>query len=204
LPYFPVAFVLILLTPGAASLARSRLWQAWLVISALGVMPMLLFSPSRPLFPMAGFSHYLVEKYPHNALLQRMFTVYSVYAERNDSLKVIRDELPPEASRVGLAAGNNDTEYSLWKPFGSREIVWLTHSRDVSEVLLPDDIDWVVVRLDQWQYITATPFEVWLQRNGMRVVHEHRLCTLVGQGIGDWLVLHRERSQNNTPPARHP
>lgn len=192
LPYFPVVFVLVALSPGAAVLARSKLWQAWLVISALGVLPMIFLSPSRPLLPVVSISRHLLERNPQNAFAQRTFKVYSVYANRNDGLKVIRDELPAEVQRVGLAAGENDSEYSLERPFGRREVVWLTHSRDLSQIDLPDDIEWVVVRRDQWKYITATSFDDWCRQNHMRVVHEHQLCTLVGQGDGDWLLLHRE------------
>jgi hypothetical protein len=62
----------------------------------------------------------LARAHPNNQNLQRLATTYAAYAHRNDILAPLRAGLPADAREIGFIAGSNDTDYSLWRPFGNR------------------------------------------------------------------------------------
>jgi hypothetical protein len=58
-----------------------------------------------------------------SSLTSRARTVYTVYAGRNDHLAPVRENLPDKAILIGFAGTGDESEYSLWKPFGLRKII---------------------------------------------------------------------------------
>ncbi|HEX4348903.1 MAG TPA: hypothetical protein VH251_00875, partial [Verrucomicrobiae bacterium] len=66
LPYYPLAVVPILMSPAQGWLSASRVWKWFAAVAALGVLPAVILSPSRPLFPLPVVERFL-EHHPENA-----------------------------------------------------------------------------------------------------------------------------------------
>ena len=58
----------------------------------------------------------------HHAFLKRIREVYLTYADRPDPLARVRDALPDDCAVVGFIGTCDDTEISLWRPFGYRRV----------------------------------------------------------------------------------
>lgn len=197
LPYYPLLLVLILKLPVQETLLRFRAWKIWLVLVALSVLPAIILSPARPLWPALSVSNYLHERHPDSRIARRLAAVYAGYSTRNDPLKPLRDALPAEAHKIGLVAGSNDTEYSLWRPFGKRTVVCLRRSSNGPGLILPDDVEWIVLRQSVWDEAAAVPFAEWCEREHARVVLTTPIVIFVGRGPENWSLMHLER-----PPRR--
>ncbi|MEI9863106.1 MAG: hypothetical protein WDN00_00815 [Limisphaerales bacterium] len=94
LPYYPLALVPFLLLPAQLELLRRRAWRVFLGLMALGVLPVVVLSVSRPLWPARQITTHLANAHPGSKMLQRMATTYDTYARRNDVLAPVRSVLP--------------------------------------------------------------------------------------------------------------
>lgn len=124
--YYPGLLVPLLLMSGQSWIVRSKCWQILAVACQLAIVPALLLSPARPLLPMAFLIRSIEEKYPLGTLGERIKRVYEVYAHRNDTLASLRDEIPSRVEQIYFAGTGNETEYSLWKPLGTRQVIDFT------------------------------------------------------------------------------
>lgn len=192
LPYYPLALVPLLRLPAQNNLLRHRAWRWLLVATALGALPVLILSPTRPLWPAVNWTQKLARQHPDNATLQRAATVYSVYAHRNDVLAPVRDRLPDEARVIGFLASSNDTDYSLWWPLGRRQVVWLRDGFH-SGIQLPPDLQWLVIKRNIWPEVCDQPLEAWAAAHSAKIVAEVPVTTLVSWGAETWCILQIER-----------
>jgi len=191
LPYYPLALIPILLLPAAGGLWRWRLWRIFLVLSALSVLPPLVFSPARPLWPAQTVCNQLLVAHPNNPVFQRAAGVYATYASRNDVLAPVRAMLPTDVREIGFIAGDNDTDYSLWRPFGWRHVKYL--GCDERYFLTPArDVEWVVVKEKYWPKVCPEPLAIWATAHRARIVGSVPIVELVGWGAETWSVLHFE------------
>ena len=117
-PYYPLLFLCPLLAHDAARLIKksSFRWTAWL--AAASVIPAVIFSPARPLFPTQRVVAYMEKHHPGETLSNRMKTVYEVYARRSDIHARVREQLPHHARVIGFAGTGDDSELSFWRPLG--------------------------------------------------------------------------------------
>ena len=192
LPYYPLALVPILLLPAAGGLWRWRLWKIFLVFSALSILPALVFSPARPLWPAQTVCNNLLVAHPNNTVLKRAAGVYAAYASRNDALAPVRAMLPENVREIGFIAGDNDTDYSLWRPFGWRSIKY--PDCDEHYFLAPTtEVEWVVVKERYWPTVCPEPLAIWATAHRARIVGSVSLVELVGWGAETWSVLHFEK-----------
>jgi hypothetical protein len=192
LPYYPLAIVLILLLPVQEGLLRLRAWKIFIALAALSVLPMVILSPARPLWPALSVSEWLARHYPGQPAAQRITSVYFAYAHRNDALAPLRAGLPGGVLKIGLFAGSNDTDYSLWRPFGLRRVEYLQTGADQS-VNLPDDVEWLVVKRDVWADASQVPLETWAAQHHAKITLSVSIVTLVSWGEQTWCVLHVEK-----------
>lgn len=189
LPYYPLALIPLFKLSVQDRLLNFRWWKIWLVLVALSVLPPLILSPSRPLWPAVTFSQAWLRHQPDSRLAQRVVAVYTGYANRNDPLAPLREYLPPTARKVGLVAGGNDMEYSLWRPFGARQVICLRRDQGRSGILLPDDVEWLVVRKAVWADVSDLSLEAWAGQHHARVVATVPIVTIVKRGPEDWCLL---------------
>lgn len=192
LPYYPLVIIPILLLPAQNRLLRFRSWRVLIAMAALSVLPAVVLSPARPLWPGRSVSERLARQRPDNPALQRLATVYSAYAHRNDALAPLRAGLPGGVLKIGFLAGSNDTDYSLWRPFGLRQIAYLQIGADQS-IHVPDDVEWIVVKRAAWAETSKVPLEEWAAQYHAKITLSVPIVTLVSWGEQIWCVLHIEK-----------
>ena len=193
LPYYPLAIIPILLLPAQNRLLHFRAWRILLVLAALSVLPAVVLSPARPLWPAQKISERLARQHPDNPALQRLATVYSAYAHRNDALAPLRDRLPDGARKIGFVADVDDSDYSLWRPFGRRKVVSLRDD-DHPFVQLPDDVEWIVVKQEIWPEACPVSLETWAAEHHAKIVLSVPIVELVSSGPETWCLLHIEKN----------
>jgi hypothetical protein len=188
LPYYPLAIVPLLWLPSHEYLFQFRAWKIFAALAALCVLPGIVLSPSRPLFPAQTITGWLAQHHPHSVGIHRLATVYSTYANRNDVLAPLRTAIPADVKKIGFFAGSNDTDYSLWRPFGQRQVI-----EPVSAASIPDDIQWVVIKKDTWQEFSDMPPEKWATQHHGRIIVSIPLVVLVSWGEQTWYLAHIEQ-----------
>ncbi|HEY5043997.1 MAG TPA: hypothetical protein VIK53_18650 [Verrucomicrobiae bacterium] len=191
LPYYSLAIVPFLLLPAQERLLRRRAWRAFLVLTALGVLPVLVLSVSRPLWPAQKISGWLARTHPENKMFARLAATDTIYAHRNDFLAPIRAALPDTARTVGFIAGPDDADYSLWRPFGRRNVVYPRH--DLRQFLENPDVEWLVVKENVWPEISSVPLKEWAQAHQAKIVLSVPIVELVSWGAENWCLLHIEK-----------
>lgn len=181
---FPI-IIPILALPAAAYLARRKLWRGLaLAVFALGAL-LVVLSPARPLWPALTVLKNTNENSP--PLLQRAATVYSIYRNRADLLRPIRDALPADAKTIGLILYNNP-ETSLWRPFGSRRVLHIrgddhpqfTRARGIQYVVIGPN-----VLFDKLQ-ITS---EDWARANNGQIIGRYPIRILARGPVVDWVLI---------------
>jgi hypothetical protein len=192
LPYYPLAIVPVLLLPIQERLLRFHAWKIFTVLAALSVLPVVILSPSRPLWPALSVSERLVRHYPGKSAVQRTAEVYFGYSHRNDALAPLRAGLPAGVMKIGFLAGSNDTDYSLWRPFGFRQIEYLQIGADQS-INVPDDVEWIIVKRAIWQELSNVPLETWAAQHHAKITLSVPIVTLVSWGEQTWCLLHIEK-----------
>jgi hypothetical protein len=110
--------------PNHSRLVRSRLWR-WAAFFAVGSsLFVLILAPSRPLFPQRLIIT-LVRQLPLSPpLKERILVVYEAYGRRSRPFDPLLNSLPPGVPVVGYTGGAA-LESTLWKPYGSRTIVYV-------------------------------------------------------------------------------
>jgi hypothetical protein len=107
-------------------------------------------------------------------------------------LAPLRAGLPADVKKIGYVAGSNDTDYSLWRPFGTRQVVGLQNEVGNSG-RLPDDIEWLVVKRDVWPEYSQLPLEEWAGRHHAQIVLSVPVVATVSWGEETWCLLHVEK-----------
>jgi hypothetical protein len=192
LPYYPLIILPILLLPVQNRLLRLRTWRIFLVLMALSALPVVIFSMTRPLWPARCISQRLALTHPENSMLQRLATACDTYARRNDVLAPIRSALPDQAVEIGLIAGSNDSDYSLWRPFGQRRVKYLMQTPD-RLLQPPDAVGWVVVNKSCWPTICPMPLADWAQAHHAKITASFNIIERVSAGGENWCLLHIEK-----------
>jgi len=191
LPYYPLAVVPLLLLPAQARLLRRRTWRVFLMWTALVVLPLPVFSMSRPLWPAQTISGWLAHSHPENKIFLRLASTYTAYAHRNDFLAPILADLPDTAHEIGFIAGPNDTDYSLWRPLGQRKVIYPRH--DIRQFLENPNIKWVVVKENVWPEFSSVSLAEWAQAHHAKIVLSAPVVELVSWGAENWCLLHIEK-----------
>jgi len=162
--YYPLLLVALLRCPKVASLERRKFFGVLAGIAAVMVIPVIILTPTRPLFPAQTFA-----RITGSPALAKVAEQYHFWASLRDDLSPLRDQMPPDATRLGYAAGFHDTAYGLWKPFGSRVIVDLGLPL-ASGNLPPPDLQYAVVTergiRERYQFDLKT----WLDRTGGEII----------------------------------
>jgi hypothetical protein len=136
--YYPFLLLHLLLLPVNELLVR-RGWWRWLALAcAVSIVPTLILTPARPLWPAQRILAQRLSAHPDSAFLQRSALVYDVFARRHDYLAPMKKYIPANARTVGFVPSGNDLESTLWRPFGQRRVV---------EVLQPSRTDRAIGQL---------------------------------------------------------
>jgi hypothetical protein len=133
--YYPllVAAILVLVSLDG-TIVRRRLFNRVGIFAMLTALPLVVLSPARPLFPVQVISRLLAQSHLPADMIARFHQVYSVYAARSDAFKELAEAVPPGVRVIGLLQNGDVPEVSLWRPFGSREVIDLTPQDSAQQV----------------------------------------------------------------------
>lgn len=187
-PYYIglIALPLLLIRSGKVF---SRPWWRWCSLIALApILPALLMNPARPLLPMSSIVGMLKSRGFHNATLDRMETVYAVYANRSDAHQKVRKLLPEDATSIAFAGTSDESEYSFWLPLGTRKVKDLP---PVSTGRLPETKGFDAIVTSDWgcnDRFGMTPAQL-AQTLGWQITGTTRVKTYASVEEARWSVL---------------
>jgi hypothetical protein len=125
--YYPLLLAgVLVLTSLDGRVMRRRIFKWGGLIAMLSALPLVILCPERPLFPVQIVSDFMIEFHVSPVSLARYNQVYSVYAARADVFKDLHVFIPPGKQVIGYLAGDDDSETSLWRPFGTRKVIDVT------------------------------------------------------------------------------
>lgn len=184
-PYYALLIPAALASGAQVRLIRARWWRA----AAMAVFAMagllVIISPSRPLWPANAFLNNAAGA--NSLLLARARTVYSVFSQRADGFAPVRKLLPADAVLLGLVTAD-DPETSLWRPFGQRRVVHVTHT-DSSQDLRARKIQYVLVSSKKLESFFHKSLEQWRAEIDAEVLSQVTLPLRVTDGPSDWFLL---------------
>lgn len=188
-PYYPFLLIVLLAVAGQEWATRQGWWRPLATLVALSIVPALILSPARPLWPAQSVLHSLAQNKPDNKAIRRALTVYSVYGQRHDYLAPLKAQLPADTHVLGVIPTENDIEGTLWKPYGSRKVV---------EVLTASPADPALASLRGSTIITSkralrerfnlTP-EAYASSIGGTISARAMLTQKVGLGLEEWVLI---------------
>ena len=146
LPWYPFLLGPILLVLGRGPCASSRLWRVAAPLILLSVFPALLLTPSRPLVPPRMLIALADRAHLGATVVERLRTVYSVYAQRADPFIAIRHAIPPDVEILGLVSDCGESTVAWFKPFGHRWPVYLLSADQVGAARRSGAVQYVVVK----------------------------------------------------------
>jgi len=185
--YYPLMLIPFILGPGNSALVRTKFWKlAAMLCAASGIITVIL-TPSRPLLPITTVAHYLQKRYPNNLLIQRTEKVYSVYAHRADNLAILNKYIPANTRVIGFTATIDDTEISLWRPFGTRRVEDVTNPQQLKTTDGSPRI--LVISNYGLDEVFGKTEEEFVRDYHARILGSEKIMVKVTMGEEDWFVM---------------
>jgi hypothetical protein len=187
--YYPllIAGVLVLASLDERIMKRSLLKIVG-AAAMLSALPLVILSPSRPLFPTGMVAQYLAKMAP--SALVRFNLVYGVYASRFDDLKDLRVYIPKNENAIGFLQGGDDPEVSLWRPFGSRQVIDVGPEKSADELKMLH-VHFVVVSGDALEERYHIKIDDLAKKWTATVIAEKDLAIKAHTGWEPWYVVYR-------------
>lgn len=186
-PYYPlfIAGVLILLALDGSLMRLTLCNVVSCGVIALAVL-LVILSPARPLFPTEWAAQCLAKVAPAQA--QRLQTVYAVYGARYDDLKELRPLIPENETKIGLIQTGDSPESSLWRPFGSRQVVDVSPAQTVEE-LQAQHLRYIIVCDEAIIYTYHSTIDDLAAKWSAVVVAQKDVTTKAQRGPESWHIL---------------
>ena len=198
-PYYPFLLPLLLTGANQGEIVRRRWWKICVWFVVILSIPVLLLAPARPLWPACTILSSLDNRYPGHKLISRALKVYSIYSTRADPLAAVRELLPPRLAIVGFLARGDDTDISLWRPYGSRRVEHLLVS-DPPAYITQQGIEYIVAGEINFE-LSGTTFAAWQKQTGAELIATTNATLRVSEGPQQWYIL---RMQNKGSPDSRP
>ena len=164
-PYYPLMMLSLLRCPRVAAFERRKVAGLAAGLAAFTVIPIIIFTPARPLIPPPLIS-WMESKPSFKSFADK----YQLWGTFRDDLAPIREAIPPDVTRLGYAGGFLETSYGLWKPLGSRRIVEL--GLPVGSATLPGgDIQYAVITERGIRDRYSMDMDAWLRLTGAETVY---------------------------------
>lgn len=187
--YYPllVAGILVLVALDGRMVHRRIVkWVGFLAM--LSAIPLVILSPSRPLFPVRAISSLMSTSHVPASIIARYDEIYSVYAERSDAFKTIIAELPPGVRTIALVQTGNVSQVSLWRPFGARNVVEVTPSYSREEVLA-QGVRFVLVGQDALDARYHTTIGQLMAKWSCSLILQKNIDLMAHRGLETWYLL---------------
>ena len=187
-PYYPVVLAgLWLFLVRRQEVVRLASWRWIACLATLMAIPVLLLSPARPLWPAVATLDLMARHWPI-PVIKRAAEVYQTYGNRNQALAPVRDALPTDAKKVGLAGEGGELETSLWWPFGSRQIIHVLPD-DTSKLVAEKGVQVICtnsrVLKNLWK---ITPEEFAFRFKGI-IIARPKATETVAWGEEEWIIV---------------
>jgi hypothetical protein len=184
-PYYCLIVPFFLLGQTGDWIKRHNWWRGAAMLVFLVAILLLVISPARPLWP----ANLVFSKFAgsQSALVKRAATVYSVYSQRADSFAPVREQLPPDATLLGLITFD-DPETSLWRPFGRRRIEHVLPG-DTVAYLNSRGIKYVLISTAYFSEHNGPPLKQWLELHDAKVIKTIPLTLRASKGPVDWVLV---------------
>jgi hypothetical protein len=185
-PYYPLLLPLLLTGAGQSQIIRRCWWRMMVGGGLVLALVVLVLSPDRPLWPAKTILSEALARRPDQRLIARALKVYTVYSERSDALAGVRGLLPSDITVVGFIGTEDDSDISLWRPFGERR---------VEHFFLTDPPEQIRQHV---QYVAVggfnlkehnTTLDAWLQASGAELVATTNATLKITEGLQPWYVV---------------
>jgi hypothetical protein len=187
--YYPLLLAGVLLFASLDGiLVKGRLFQLAGWFALLSAFPLVLLNPARPLFPVHLIAGELEKLHAPAALTQRYDQVYGVYAFRFEGFHALQNDLPASERVVGFIQDGNNPEASLWRPFGSREIVEVKPEWSREE-LERRGIYFIVIGQEALDDDYHTTIDALMRQWSAKLAARQDLTLLAQRGPETWYVL---------------
>jgi hypothetical protein len=164
LPWAPLVLGPILVFLGCEGCASSRLWRVSAPLIMLSVLPALFLTPSRPLVPPGTLIGLAERAHLGPTAIERLRTVYGVYAQRADPFVAIRGAIPPDVEVIGLVSDGGEPTAAWFKPFSHRSPVYLLSADDVQAARTSGGVRYVVLKEPCCEQYFKMPPAGWLEK----------------------------------------
>lgn len=201
-PYYPLLLPVFLLGANQLRLIRAWWWRGLMWLTFLTAFFVVIVTPPRPLWPAHTILTKLQARHPDSRLIQRALTTYTVYGTRSDPWPEGRAALPADVKIVGMVAGPDELDISLWRPFGARRVKFITDLRAADPLtdLRARNIQYAV--LSEMEFVQQkVSLADWLARTRATVLTEFTATITVTLGPQKFYVV-RFPSDEPAPPAR--
>jgi hypothetical protein len=157
-------------------------------IAMLSALPLVILCPARPLFPVQVVSNIMAGSHAPTEIVTRYNQVYGVYDARSDAFKELIVSIPPNERVIGFLQIGDDTEVSLWRPFGARKVIEVTPEDSMEEVKARG-IHFVVVGQDALANRYHTTFALLTAKWSGSLVAEKSIILRAHRGPETWYLL---------------
>jgi hypothetical protein len=186
--FYPFLFASILVFAGHRYVISRRWWPLAANLMMIISVVVVVLTPTRPLLPVRTAIKILGQRFPGNSFVHRADRVYSVYADRADALREIREALPADLKVIGFASSSNDPEVSLWRPFCTRRVAGIVPG-DSPEQLRRRGIQYIVFNDHALKLIHRTTIHEWCQRYDGEIVREWIIPRRVSDADEAWYLV---------------
>jgi hypothetical protein len=189
-PYYCLLIPLLLTGAGQQRLSRAWWWKSLAAASFLLTAIMLVLNPPRPLWPAQTLLGHITARHPQSKLATRAKLLYESYAVRWDLLAGVRDQLPSDATNVGLMTfiSASGMETSLWRPFGHRRVLPMEPDES-REDLARRGINYAVVAVDDLHPQNRAWLEKWVQTHGGSILAQVPVRSRATGEAWPWFVI---------------
>ncbi len=185
-PYYPLLLPLFLVGAGQSQIIRRCWWRVTVGVVLLLALVVLVLSPDRPLWPAKTILSGAQARHPGQHLIARALKVYTIYSGRSDPLAGVRALLPPDIKVVGFIGTEDDTDISLWRPFGERRVEHFFLTDPPEQIR--QHVQCVVLGGFNLKEHNTT-LDAWLQSSGAELVATTNATLKVAEGLQPWYVV---------------
>jgi hypothetical protein len=192
-PYYPLCLAVVLFSPASGMFVRKSWWRCTAILAALSILPVVILTPSRPLWPATEIMTRLSERHPGNAMLARMAAVYSSYARRTDVFATLTRHIPPGEQVIGYIGSSGMPFASLWRPCGERRVVEVFKKNEAHLLELHAHL-FAVASADGIFQRYGEQLDDWLRERNARVVAREKIVVRSSlKNPDEWFVIELEK-----------